>query len=451
MDNKITDRYFIAVEVQLKTPLSVSNGESLESDSDLLRSSNGELFIPGTSVAGALRDYMELKKDADCVMGFSHDGDGKMSSVYVYDVFFQKDKDGAAPKTSIRDQVKLTHEKIAEAQGKFDMEIIETGAKATLFMECVKRENDSWKKDETPVDWIADFLGALDRGDVRLGSKKNRGFGWFEVKKACYRKFNKDSRKEYLDYIGTWKAEITSDQKAQEIIPLKSDRRSKYITMYLPLKQKGGISIRVYSAAAEGPDYRHITCGGKPVIPGSSWNGAIRARAYEILKELELQKEKNSEEAESHVRKLIDGWFGHVLKKTRRNQKNTEISRQSQLIYKESVLKDFVSLPMTRNKIDRFSAAAVSTALYTEQSCFDGDTELIVKIRKREHTDDMALAGLMYLIFDEIQGGFVSVGGQTAVGRGIFEWNNKYDAKDAEAYGSGLDRKECLSALYAVL
>lgn len=42
-----------------KTPFMVYGGESEDSDADIIRNKNGEVFIPGTSLAGVCRDYLE--------------------------------------------------------------------------------------------------------------------------------------------------------------------------------------------------------------------------------------------------------------------------------------------------------------------------------------------------------------------------------------------------------
>ena len=53
--NKIIRRYYLAAEVYLRSPLALSSGENEVSDMDVLKNGKGEVFIPGTSVAGAFR------------------------------------------------------------------------------------------------------------------------------------------------------------------------------------------------------------------------------------------------------------------------------------------------------------------------------------------------------------------------------------------------------------
>ena len=45
--NKILKRKYYALEIELISPLKVSNGQEIHSDSDVMRNGNGVLFIPG--------------------------------------------------------------------------------------------------------------------------------------------------------------------------------------------------------------------------------------------------------------------------------------------------------------------------------------------------------------------------------------------------------------------
>lgn len=93
------------------------------------------------------------------------------------------------------------------------------------------------------------------------------------------------------------------------------------------------------------------------------------------------------------------------------------------IVIGESVLKNSVPLVTTRNKINRFSAATVDGALYTEKAYFGGETQLEIKIRKDKENCYQLLAAMLSFVAADIVRGYLSVGGQTAIGRGIFEGN----------------------------
>lgn len=388
--NKILKRIYIKVEMVLKSPLCISNGSTLVTDNDVIKDFDGNPFIPGTSIAGTLRAYSSFEeKDENNPFGFSKEDKGKMSSIIFYDAFFDKEV-----KTIIRDGIELDEGKITKDTGKFDIEAIETGAKTELRIEVIIRKDDD---EEKILEILKYALIGLKKGDMQFGMKKNRGFGEVKVKNIYIEEFTNDNGKEWLNF--NWR-----DMKTK--LYLDDKVKSKYYEIVVPLKLEGGISIRQYSSKINQPDYVHLTCNGKPIIPGSSWNGAIRHRISEILEELSGEDKKN----------FIDEIFGYVTKKENGVESD---AKQSSVIISESIIEEAVSLPMTRNKIDRFDNSTVDGALYTELSYFGGKTSLNIKINSK--VENKWIIALLMIVIKDIQGGFLSIGGQTAVGRGLFK------------------------------
>lgn len=419
MSNKIVKRYYIAADMELVTPLAVSSGEDSLTDADVLRDADGRPFIPGTSLAGALRNYIGKNKNEDCSFGYSsgNEEQGRMSSIFISDAYIE------AASSAVRDAVSLNEQK--NVSNKFDFEVIESG-KATLRFEKLVREKDT---DDTPEEF-SKLLSALDEGEIRLGANKNRGCGWVKIKRVYKKEFSQQNLDEWLLFCKNTgedglppysEADIWSDWK-------KSVDSLKYITFRIPLKLKGTISIRRYSAKPGKDDYEHITVkemDGKeiPVIPGSSWNGVIRSGIRKILTEVKAENKEY----------LIRDWFGYVENE----------ARQSNIVIKESRLEDASAISLTRNKINRFDASTVDGALYSERTYYGGTTELEIKIRKKGEYE--ALAGMLFLIAEEIRKGYLAVGGLTAIGRGIFEANGEVEVQNVTDLGEY--KKKCMKAL----
>ena len=78
--SKLLKRKVFYVQVHLASPLSVSSGEQEWTDSDVLRDAKGNPFVAGSSIAGAMRAYLEKEKNQKCFMGYTErnaaDGDG---------------------------------------------------------------------------------------------------------------------------------------------------------------------------------------------------------------------------------------------------------------------------------------------------------------------------------------------------------------------------------------
>lgn len=410
MKNEIINRFFFRICIELASPVSISTGETSVSDHDVARNHDGLPFIPGTSLAGAFRNHLEQKKDDPGAFGYSCGDNGEMSPISISDLYFD-----TIPVISIRDQVSLNDDK--SVNNKFDTQIIESGAEGVFYMEVCQRSRNSGEDYEYI---IATLLKGMDDGIIRFGHKKNRGYGRMKILSAGVKKFTKDSVAEYLSFLDDVKDAAAYDEFE---FSEKADCPDKMARITAKLNLTGGISIRKYSAASGKADYEHITDNGKPVIPGTSWNGAIRSDVKRIMDQLEIP---NKEE-------LMNTWFG------------TASGNQSMFVVSESFIEGGTSMPVTRNSINRFSAATSEGALYTEQPHFGGQTTLEILIRKC--SGFKALMGILLLAVSDIQNGFVSIGGQGAIGRGIF---SACEGAEQTAIENGPTIEECMTALYEI-
>lgn len=97
-----------------------------------------------------------------------------------------------------------------------------------------------------------------------------------------------------------------------------------------------------------------LTDHGKPVIPGSSFAGAIRHRIKEILERLA----ENGTELPYNVQKIIDISFGYV---------DGVKACASNIIISEAEIKGARPLTMMRTGVSRFESAVKDGALYKEK------------------------------------------------------------------------------------
>lgn len=425
-NRKIVSRTYYAVKIRLASPLNISGGND-HTDADMIRNGSGDYFVPGTSLAGAFRNYLNIRSDMNLGMGYSRhrdnpdDGDeGAMSSLFIEDLFLEN------ASLSTRDSVALNEDKTVG--NKFDMEIIETGAEGVIRMSMVARERDEFKLDDA----VATILNGLQFGEIRLGSKKNRGLGKLEVLEVNTSVFGPGEASAWLNFLDH-ERETDAYQKHEtfdEFIKAHPSAAGRFIRISVPLQQRGGLSIRHYSTRPGAPDFEQIRCNGVPVIPGSSWNGAIRSDALRTMKDLCALLDLSTDKAVC----FIDQWFGRVRK---------EDSWQSNIIVSESILKDSRSLQMTRNRINRFDASTKSGALYTEKAEFNGNTVLNLLVRKEEGYQ--AFLGLLLIVVKDIENGVTPIGGESSIGRGIFALNGNIE------WSEPVDEKACAKALYGVL
>lgn len=391
----IKSKIYYYVRMELLSPISIGNGDELLTDHDCLRNSKGVPFIPGTSLAGVFSHYLS---DEMLALFTPKIGDEyKQSPYYISDANIVLDDKKRNVSTSIRDGVKLKPDKIAEDGAKFDFEIVESSTKFDFRIEVIVRDHDNIDKMKKVVDVI---LHGLNSGEILLGYKSKRGYGKVKIEDVKIKEFTKNSLEEMLLFD-----KYQMDKYGQYSIP-DIDNENKYDYMQVHLRQVGGISIRKYSATAGEVDFEHVTSNGKPVIPGTSWNGLIRRQIAEYL----------DDDIISNCCVKINEWFGEA-------KKRDTTGRASNIIIEESIIQDAKRIRITRNKISRFSAGVSNRALFSEVSYFNGDTVLGIKVKKsiEEDPDNSRIIGLISLVIKDIDNGFIALGGQTAIGRGLFK------------------------------
>lgn len=415
--NPLVKKIVYHITVKLASPLCISKGDGALTDNDVLVDGSGMPFVPGSSLAGAMRAYVGLEKGQDGIFGYENrtTNKGRMSPLFVSDLLFREHS------TTIRDSVKLKKNKTVDGNAKFDMEVVDTGAEGCFWLELNLRKADDSVVLQGQLDRI--FAGWREK-ELRFGSKKMRGYGEIKLESVRKKEFTAENILQYKDAF----VETENEDASWEVVDLDgiSSDTMKFATIVLPLRLEGGISIRQYAAKKGEPDFVHVTAAGEPVIPGTSFAGAIRHRMQEILESLGAK----------NVPEILDEIFGYVKEKENK-------ARVSNIIISESVLKGAQKQRMVRNGISRFESGAKNGALFEELSYIGGSTKLEIKIRR---TDSLkATVGLLFPVLKDVQNGFLAVGGQTAVGRGLFVGDGEI------VLDSDLSEEDCMKEAFQAL
>lgn len=392
--NSVVKRIVYRIELLFVSPVNVSSGLEGTTDSDVLRDYDGHPFISGSSIAGAFRAYVQSKNNGNDIFGFANDEDGKMSPVFISDLKFNKSE------TDIRDSVALDENKITKEGAKFDFEVLQGNSKGYFYIELTIREKDN---EELLVSTLNEIFNGIHLKEIRLGSNKTRGYGIIDIDQIKKREFTKNN---FLDYKDCYREPFW--KKNVKAYDLDYSTKGHWMCIEVPLRLKGGISIRKYAVRKGAPDFEHITDHGSPVIPGTSIMGALRHRIKEIIKELDKDSSYGL-----YPNKMIDEMFGFV------SGKDAHISG---VIVDEMVIEGAKALEMTRTGISRFENSARNGALYKEKTYVDGTFTLRLSVCK-ENPNVEWIIGILLLAVKDLQNGFLAVGGQTSIGRGIFEAN----------------------------
>lgn len=394
MSERVIKKKYFKITFDLVSPLALGSGDNDRTDKDMIKDTVGRPYIPASSVAGVVRDYL-LSKDPNKAKKYLGDvvtattdnnpSDHSDSCIIFYDAVINSEK----WRISVRDSVALDEYKTAKKGAKFDMEIQEPGVTFTTYIE----QDYTTGRDE---DYGAEVVSAFLNSRPVFGGKGMRGYGHIENVQA-YEKtfcFPEDTEK-WLGFdlfnAADW-GECSIAVKNGDVKEIR-----------LLLKLRGGISIRRYTTrvSSEGktePDMEQLTLtDDTPVIPGSSWAGAIRHR----MSEFGINTDKKG------------SIFGYV------EGEGKDAKARSKITFGESQIKGGSFKTLSRNAIDRFTGGTVDGALFTEKAYYGGTTDLIIGWRAKEPMSEKECRALAAALTD-LHYGLLAVGGETSMGRGLF-------------------------------
>ena len=413
---KILKKQYLKIEFTLLSPLSIGNGKNEKTDQDIVLNSRGIPYIPGSAVAGVFRDACKKVMGDEWTQRYfgsirDNCNDNKTiteSQFRVYDAYIQSEEYFV----SRRDGVALDDYKYGIPGAKFDREILESGIIFRTFIERDMDTNESEEKDA--FNKLAEVLYNIP---IFFGSKISRGYGRVGNFKIFKKEFSFDTKQGsgWLDfdmYTYDWLKKSSEISKSDKVF-----LENKKITLELALQ--GGISIRQYTTEIkEGvkqvPDMKQLIVRQKnksgkleevPVIPGTTWAGAI-----------------------GHRMKLF---YQNVSKYFGKGGEDGKI--RSKIFFSESQLKDAVSKVISRNAIDRFTGSTVDGALFTEQIYYGGTTVLEIYFDLYKEIDLDFVKSLAVALSD-LHEGILAIGGGTSIGRGIFKVKK---VNDSEFSGDG--------------
>ncbi len=201
-------RYVARVVIELETPLHVGTGREWdESDAGVVLDANGLPAIPGSSIAGVLRDACGGgggEEVANSLFGYQRaagrggrgEGQGSRLSISWACIHDQDDRPvfglkdiidsdrvlNVARAPTLRDHVRIGRSGTVASRCKFDELVVHAGHRFTFELELVGRPEDE-------ADW-GRLIALLQDPVVRFGGKVRRGLGRFRVERLSRRCFD---------------------------------------------------------------------------------------------------------------------------------------------------------------------------------------------------------------------------------------------------------------------
>ncbi|WP_031459466.1 RAMP superfamily CRISPR-associated protein [Chloroflexus sp. MS-G] len=430
---QLSKRWVIEGDLVLQTPTHLGNGDTdgIVDMPLLLDEATGRALLPGTSLAGALRNYLRErrhgfeKRAPDALIealfgGEKGDDEGNQSALIIDDAL------GEMPGIELRDGVRIDPitrtAKIDVDNGilrgyKYDLQLLEAGTTFPLRMELLlSRGNDQQQMKQM----LALALHGLEAGEVAIGLRKRRGFGVCRVERWRVTRYDFTKPTDLLAWLAEdhpdWKFAPGDQRSGQHIADLlgvsleRVEDRRNLCRIHAHFIIDGSLLIRAgFGEQDRGPDTVHLHSarpGGarKPVLSGTSLAGALRHRAERILRTI-----GNAAQATT----MIDNMFGPARITSGDKQK----ARSSRLIVSETVIENPVNLVQNRIRIDRFTGSVHGTGLFNEQPVFGkNDTLVAIDLTLRNPQD--AEIGLLLLLLKDLWTGDLPLGGEIGIGRG---------------------------------
>lgn len=289
MPRELAERLCVRGTLVALTPVHVGGvGETVETDLPLARDGRGDLYIPGTSLAGALRAWCQSAFDQHCVQatwGFQDGDQGHAARLIVEDG--KVGPDSLVPE--IRDHVGIDREWGTAAEHiKYDRAILPRGATIGLTLTLEVDVDGTVSKA-----MLGHLLTALaaDSG-IRIGAAKTRGLGRVRledrvhVSKQCL-----GTPEGILAALTAGEEERHVGKLAEELIATDQSliaRGRPRIDVTLDWEPDGPLMVKA-GYDGMGVDSLPLTSGNGDglvslVLPGSSVKGALRSQAERIVR-----------------------------------------------------------------------------------------------------------------------------------------------------------------------
>lgn len=374
-------------------------GNAWNDPDEILSRSDGTAFVQGTSLAGALRGWLEgsrLPGKAGLTKALfgSQDAGGHLT---VSDAVFERN---ALP--SVRARLAIDPETGAGRNGaKFELAQINAGAKMRFTLVWMGTDTA-----ELPA--IEKMLSALNAGEILLGAQKTNGFGRVsvKVKKRVLNLRGKEDRELWLAWSsngalpGSEPLALPEPEKRPAVTFTVKARCDSLLVKASEMKSTGaGKSIKYYAP--------NLTENQMPVLPGSSVKGAVRARAAAIAQYLGLEAS------------FVEELFGRGSDKAEggRSGRDDDNGLPGRVRFEDARLcpEGQRARRISRIHIDRFTGGVTRSGPFTEEPLHVEN----ITLRITAPAEDAACGLLLYALRD-LGLGLYSLGSGQAIGRGYF-------------------------------
>ncbi|SUP43061.1 RAMP superfamily CRISPR-associated protein [Veillonella criceti] len=421
--------------VELMSPLIIGAGDgavgaSVEVDSQVVKDKAERPFIPGTSLAGALRHW--AWNTTNSTVALKDELDEDFDEVGISSILFGdfNSKIGSTQSAIIINDIVLEDANIVFREGvaidsvvnvgidghKYDFEVVERGATGKLHIEItLRRVHENYLSElEQLIKTLVDQLKA----GIRLGGSTTKGFG--KIASSDITAYFYDFSK--FEEVKQWLCNKPSSNQYEGSLSNVSFATN---TFYADIEGRidSSLIIRDYGIDFKGEKINAVQFkSGKnghllPTIPGTTVKGVLRKQAEYICRRLGIDESK------------LDPLMGIDL------DFRTKQGAKSRFIVDEVYISEGVKeVKQSRIRVDRFTGGVIDSALFTNIPLWqEKESGNNVKIHFEIERCQEWEAGLALCLIKDICTGRIPFGGEKSIGKGRIigeSVNIRYDGQE---------------------
>ncbi|MDP5133912.1 MAG: RAMP superfamily CRISPR-associated protein [Paraglaciecola sp.] len=454
----LVDRFifhYAVVELEATTPHAIQSGRGdTTHDVLLMRDHNGLPALPGTSIAGVLRNlYNELYQkeggkllSGNELFGYADSNGGRPSWVQFAAGLIHNSKNEPQEglkanlaqdpilvklldsKPLVRQRVRLNEKGAAIDMGKFDNTLVPAGVRYSTLI--------SYWSDGSAVceQAFENILSLLNSPTFRLGHSTRSGSGGFKVNRVLTKRWDLKQPKEARDFQQYHRSRCNLSG-LQQVIPTVQ-KYANWSTVELKLQAEAGWRIGGGEHSFSLPDVKGKVpdllpqseyriqwqndkaslCKQQPVLPASAVKGAIAHRFvfhYRRISGDFVQPKITSSLQKASENLGVREVFGFTT------DGDNPSAHAGRLLINDIYIEDFLSARQMHNKIDRFTGGVVTGALFEEEVLWQTPLTLQISILKSQELSVLSREALL-ATFRDLEEGLLPLGASGSRGQGIF-------------------------------
>jgi CRISPR/Cas system CSM-associated protein Csm3 (group 7 of RAMP superfamily) len=381
----------------------------------------GRPQLPGTSLAGALREMIRAERDEDAAATLfgrllpagrgGTEVDAQASQLWVLG-----SRPVDAAEGQLRASTKISRRRgAAEANTLHIEEVLPAGSQFEVFLR--------W--DDAPAGAVREFAEQLTAWRPFIGRGVSRGRGRCAVQAVRHGTLHLDQPPDLLRWLTASGPDLARAVAAETVEAVPADGHTDLL-----LRVGMSITGPWRTGSGEEPVAKVIPMfrvAGLPVLPGTGLKGLFRSRAEYILRSV------GATPAPCLDQRCGTCWTCEVFG-SGGGQDDTSVSVgvRSAIRFADAAIGDPVEVRRTHIAIDRFTGGVRPTALYTMEALEAGTFTVEVESLARLAPSTVSqIRAVLRLVLEDLQDGITGIGGGVARGYGSVSVN----LADAESAG----------------